>query len=106
MQKSLSASNDDCHGPGPRGNPRIAAINLLLVSRSTKWFQAVQHATEQMGGGDILSCDVRGALARWAGTAAHYSHLLVDRDDAEGLLDELADLAQEVAAPDTDMLVL
>jgi EAL domain-containing protein (putative c-di-GMP-specific phosphodiesterase class I) len=36
----------------------------------------------------------------------HYSHLLVYRNDAEGLLDELADLATEFAAPDTDLLVL
>jgi EAL domain-containing protein (putative c-di-GMP-specific phosphodiesterase class I) len=54
----------------------------------------------------VLTCDARGALARLAGTASHYTHLLVDRNDAEGLLDELADLTTEVAAPDTDMLVL
>ena len=54
----------------------------------------------------MLTCDARGALARLAGTASHYSHILVDRNDAEGLFDELADLATEVAAPDTDMLVL
>jgi len=81
-------------------------INLLLVSRSATWSRAVHCATEELGGGDVLTCDARGALARLAGTASHYSHLLVDRNDAEGLLDELADLATEVAAPDTDMLVL
>ena len=84
----------------------LPEINLLLVSRNPTWFRAVHCATRELGGGGVLTCDARGALARLAGTAAHYSHLLVDRDDAEGLLDELADLATEVAAPDTDMLVL
>jgi EAL domain-containing protein (putative c-di-GMP-specific phosphodiesterase class I) len=54
----------------------------------------------------VSACDARDALARLAGTTAHYSHLLVDQDDADGLLDELADIAIEVVSPDTDMLVL
>lgn len=81
-------------------------FNLLLVSRSSTWFQAVNGATQQLGGGDVVACCARDALARLAGTSSHYSHLLVDRNDAEGLLDELADLATEVASPDTDMIVL
>ncbi len=81
-------------------------INLLLVSRNAAWFRAVDGAARELGGGDVLTCDARGALARLAGTTSHYSHLLVDRNDAEGLFDELADLATEVAAPDTDVLVL
>jgi EAL domain-containing protein (putative c-di-GMP-specific phosphodiesterase class I) len=84
----------------------MSAINLLLVTRNPTWSRAVHSATRQLGGGGVLTCDARGALARLAGTAAHYSHLLVDRNDAEGLFDELADLANEVAAPDTDVLVL
>ena len=81
-------------------------INLLLVTRNPAWSRAVHSATRRLGGGGVLTCDARGALARLAGTAAHYSHLLVDRNDAEGLFDELADLANEVGAPDTDVLVL
>src|SRR5579859_3657268 len=112
MFKGLTVPNDHysatkgCYELRPSDSPTISAINLLLVSRSTKWFRAVRHATERLGGGDILTCDARDALARLAGTGEHYSHLLVDRDDAEGLLHELADLTKEVAAPDTDMLVL
>jgi EAL domain-containing protein (putative c-di-GMP-specific phosphodiesterase class I) len=41
-----------------------------------------------------------------AGAASRYSHLLIDRDDTDGPLDDLASLATEVAAPDIDMLVL
>jgi EAL domain-containing protein (putative c-di-GMP-specific phosphodiesterase class I) len=81
-------------------------MNLLLVSRSAAWCQAVHAASRKLGRGDVVACDARDALARLAGTSSHYSHLLVDRNDAEGLLDELADLATEVGAPDTNMFML
>lgn len=90
----------------PGRPPRNSDIKLLLVSRSAAWYAAVTGATRTLGCGDVAACDARDALARLAGTSTHYSHLLVDRDDADGLLDELADLATEVVAPDTDMLVL
>jgi EAL domain-containing protein (putative c-di-GMP-specific phosphodiesterase class I) len=106
MEKSLPASTDSRHGPEWSRDAGGSEINLLLVSRCPTWLQAVHCATRELGGGDISTCDARGALARLAGTTSHYSHLLVDRNDAEGLLDELADLATEVAAPVTDMLVL
>jgi EAL domain-containing protein (putative c-di-GMP-specific phosphodiesterase class I) len=86
--------------------PPNMAINLLLVSRSPSWAEAVHAAAVSLGGGDVATCDARGALVRLAGSASYYSHLLVDRDDAEGLLDELADLALEVPAPKTRLLVL
>lgn len=106
MDKSLLDLSGAHVASGRLPDSRLCAINLLLVSRSAKWCKAVRTATRQLGGGEVLTCDARGALARLAGTAAHYSHILVDGDDAEGLLNELADLATEVADPDTDMLVL
>jgi EAL domain-containing protein (putative c-di-GMP-specific phosphodiesterase class I) len=106
MDKSLPLESVVTPVTGRLGAARLSAVNLLLVSRSAIWFRAVRGATRALGGGDVLTCDARGALARLAGTGSHYSHLLVDRNDAEGLLSELADLATEVAAPDTDMLVL
>ena len=106
MEKSLLALSDVPPATGRLPSSRLCEINLLLVSRSPKWSKAVHGATRQLGGGEVLTCDARGALARLAGTASHFSHILVDRNDAEGLLNELADLATEVAAPDTDMLVL
>src|SRR3984957_5507378 len=106
MEKCLPAPFGAAHIPGRRGASRLPDFNLLLVSRSATWTRAVHGATRALGGGDVLTCDARDALARLAGTASHYTHLLVDRNDAEGLLDELADLTTEVAAPDTDMLVL
>jgi EAL domain-containing protein (putative c-di-GMP-specific phosphodiesterase class I) len=106
MEKSLPAPSDSARGPEWPRALGGSEINLLLVSRSPAWRRAVRRATVALGGGDVLTCDARGALARLAGTASHYSHLLVDRNDAEGLFDELADLATEVAAPDTGLLVL
>jgi EAL domain-containing protein (putative c-di-GMP-specific phosphodiesterase class I) len=106
MQKSVAAScpadgRPEHHNVGP-----TPPINLLLVSRSAAWFRAVKGATQSLGQGDVVACGARDAVARLAGTAAHYSHLLVDQKDADGLLDELANLAVERTAADTDMLVL
>ena len=84
----------------------IAAFNLLLVSRNADWFAAVTGAAQTLGHGDVSACDARDALARLAGTTAHYSHLLVDQNAADGLMEELADVSIEVISPDTDMLVL
>jgi EAL domain-containing protein (putative c-di-GMP-specific phosphodiesterase class I) len=105
MEKCLPASRRAASVMGPLHAPRLPEINLLLVSSSVTWSLAVHDATRELGG-DVLTCDARGALTRLAGTASHYTHLLVDWNDAEGLFDELADLTTEVAAPDTDMLVL
>ena len=82
---------------------RPSELRMLLVSRDAAWVRAVEGAAERLGGVDVLTCDAQGALARLAGTGSHYSHLLVDRNDAEGLLEELADLATEAAAPETDI---
>jgi EAL domain-containing protein (putative c-di-GMP-specific phosphodiesterase class I) len=106
MEKSVPALPRS--GPGPNHSDTVAMsdFNLLLVSRSPDWFAAVTGATEALGHVDVLTCGARNALARLAGTVSHYSHLLIDQNDADGPLDELADLATEVAASDMDMLVL
>jgi EAL domain-containing protein (putative c-di-GMP-specific phosphodiesterase class I) len=106
MEKNLPASSHRRHGPDLSDVTPAPDLNLLLVSRSPDWFAAVTSATESLGHVNVLTCGARDALARLAGTSSHYSHLLVDQNDADGLLDELADLAIEVAAPDMDMLVL
>jgi EAL domain-containing protein (putative c-di-GMP-specific phosphodiesterase class I) len=111
MEKSLSVSSRAVYGAAPpqsavHGPTVPADFNLLLVSRSPAWCKAVAEASESLGQVDVLRCGARDALARLAGTASHYSHLLIDRDDADGLLDELADLAMAIASPETDMLVL
>src|SRR6202451_1957125 len=92
-------------GP-PSAGAAHGRLNLLLVSRSANWARAVRSATAEIGGGGISTCGARDALTRLAGISPHYSHLLVDKKDADGLLKELADLANEIADPNTDMLVL
>ncbi|HEX2941872.1 MAG TPA: EAL domain-containing protein [Rhodopila sp.] len=57
-------------------------------------------------GCDFVAAGGRDALALLAQAAPQYSHLLVDSADAEGMFDELAELATEVKYPGTDMLVL
>jgi EAL domain-containing protein (putative c-di-GMP-specific phosphodiesterase class I) len=106
MEKNLPLTSRGRHGPEPSGVTQAPDFNLLLVSRSADWFAAVTSATESLGRVDVLTCGARDAVVRLAGTASHYSHLLIDENDADGLLDELANLATEVGAPDTDMLVL
>src|SRR3954447_16096678 len=98
MDRLLPASSHWLQGgPHPAGaDPGrmvAAGFNLLLVSRSPDWRKAVTDASEVLGHVNVLTCGARDALARLAGTASHYSHLLIDRDDADGLLNELADLA-------------
>lgn len=90
-------------GPSGQGTSRL---NLLLVSRSASWAKAVHRATAEIGGGGVSTCGARDALARLAGVSPHYSHLLVDEEDADGLLQELASLTNEIADPDTDILTL
>jgi EAL domain-containing protein (putative c-di-GMP-specific phosphodiesterase class I) len=86
----------------PSGRP---GRNLLLVSRSVEWAQAVQAAIAAPGDA-LLTCGADEALSRLAGVANHYTHLLVQDRDADGLTGALADLTTEIADPDTSMLML
>jgi EAL domain-containing protein (putative c-di-GMP-specific phosphodiesterase class I) len=110
MEKSLPASVRVRPRPGHRPDDLGAAtapdFNLLLVSRNPAWFAAVKDASEALGHVNVLTCGAGDALARLSGATPHYSHLLIDRNDADGLLDELAGFATDVVAPDTDMFVL
>lgn len=81
------------------------ACNLLLVSGSQRWTQAVREAVAEIGGG-VFRCDARDAVVRLAGTAAHYSHLLLHPDSADGLLNELVDLTAGDWDSSTELLLL
>ena len=106
MEKNLPVLSRGRRAPGRSDASSASDFSLLLVSRSPAWCAAVTSATESLGHVDVLTCGVRDALALMAGMASRYSHLLIDQNDADGLLDELADLATEMAAPDMDLLVL
>lgn len=106
MEKCLSALYAKPPVPGRSQISRQPGIKLLLVSRNMTWHRAVRGAARDLGGGDVHTCDARDALSRLAGAGSYYSHLLVDRNDTEGLLDELANLTTETSTPDTRMLLL
>jgi len=106
MEKNLPGPADTDHRRNHPDAARKQDFSLLLISRSCAWFAAVKGASEALGQVHVATCAARDALTRLAGTASRYSHLLVDRNDADGLLTELADLATQKAAPDTEVLLL
>jgi len=107
MMVEASDGRECCSsGPATCGGSPAPDFTLLLVTRNAIWSRAVRGAARALGAGGVAICDAHDAVKRLSGTNWHYSHLLVDRDGAEGLFDELADLATEVAAPDTDIIAL
>jgi EAL domain-containing protein (putative c-di-GMP-specific phosphodiesterase class I) len=92
-------------GPGATPLPGLAT-NVLLVSRSPDWTRAVSQAVATIGGLAVRPCAARDALTRLAGVNEHVSHLLVDEDSAEGLLDALIDLTVEATGLDSAALML
>jgi EAL domain-containing protein (putative c-di-GMP-specific phosphodiesterase class I) len=82
------------------------ALNLLLVSSDRQWSAAVTGAAADLGLGGISSCDARGALARLSDTRNRYSHLLVQPESADGLIETFADMTSSPAGSDTSMLIL
>lgn len=93
-----------CAEPGKSTVP-APPCNLLLVSASKSWTQAVQDAAAELGGG-VSSCDAKGAVIRLACMAPHYSHLLLHPDSADGLLNELVNLTAGDRDSSTEMLLL
>lgn len=90
----------------PAGTVGNRDLSVLLVTRSPDWLDAVEGATRQMGHGHVATCGARDAISRLARIAPHYSHVLVNEADADGLFAALADLTVEIARPNTDMLAL
>ena len=106
MNESLPASARIGFMNGESNGSWAREVNLLLVSRSPSWFEAVAGATRTLGHSGLHACDAQDALARLAGMGSRYSHLLVDANDADGLFNELADITTETRAPDTNLLLL
>jgi EAL domain-containing protein (putative c-di-GMP-specific phosphodiesterase class I) len=79
--------------------------NLLLVSSSDHWAQAVQEAVAEIGGG-MSHCDARNAVVRLAGVTAQYSHLLLQPDSADGLLQALLNMTVGAREAGTQILLL
>lgn len=82
------------------------ALNLLLVARDRDWSAAVSDAVSDIGPAGVSSCDARGALLRLSATRKRYSHLLVQPESADGLIEMLADVTSKPAGSQTSMLIL
>jgi EAL domain-containing protein (putative c-di-GMP-specific phosphodiesterase class I) len=81
-------------------------LNLLLVARDQLWSAAVAGAASDLGIDGVSACDARAALVRLSGTRTHYSHLLIQPESADGLIEALADVTSGPAGSDTSMLIL
>jgi EAL domain-containing protein (putative c-di-GMP-specific phosphodiesterase class I) len=91
----------------PAANPAPpSALNLVLVTSDRRWAAAVAGAASDLGIDGPSSCDARSALARLSGSRDRYSHLLVQPDSADGLMEALADVTSGPAGSETTMLIL
>jgi EAL domain-containing protein (putative c-di-GMP-specific phosphodiesterase class I) len=81
------------------------ALDVLLVSDDPRWTAPVREAVAATGG-IVQTVSARAAVARLASAGTRLSHILVDRNGAEGLLETLAELASDIASADVTLLVL
>ncbi|MGA3005270.1 MAG: EAL domain-containing protein [Acetobacteraceae bacterium] len=80
-------------------------LDVLLVSHDPRWTASVREAVAAEGG-VVETVTARAAVARLASAGPHLSHVLVDQNDADGLLETLAELTSDTASPEVTLLVL
>ena len=80
-------------------------LDVLLVSDDPRWTSSVREAVAAEGG-VVETVSARAAVARLASAGTHLSHILVDQNGAEGLLDTLTDLTSDTASAEVTLLVL
>ncbi len=81
--------------------------NILLVCRDPSWDRAVRDATTGIGRcGSVSSVRADVALRHLAALPDYYSHLLVENNSDETLLDTLIQLTSNAAGSETEMLML
>src|SRR5580658_4023831 len=101
MQRPISDSRAVA---SDRSEP-VRPLDVLLVSDDPRWTASVREAVAAEGG-VVETVSARAAVARLASTGPHLSHVLVDRNDADGLLETLAELTSDTASPEVTLLVL
>jgi hypothetical protein len=89
----------------PDSRSAARPLDVLLVSDDPRWTTSVREAVAAEGG-VVETVSARAAVARLASAGTHLSHILVDRNGAEGLLDTLADLTSDTASAEVTLLVL
>lgn len=80
-------------------------LDVLLVSDDPRWTASVREAVAAEGG-IVETVSARAAVARLASTGPHLSHVLVDENDAEGLLATLTELTSDSASEAVMLVVL
>src|ERR1700733_8595451 len=80
-------------------------LDVLLVSDDPRWTASVREAVAAEGG-VVETVSARTAVGRLASTRPHLSHVLVDRNDADGLLDTLTELTSDTASAEVTLVVL
>lgn len=83
----------------------VRDLHLLLVSNDPRWTTPVREAVAAEGG-RVETVTAQVAVARLAGMGPRYSHVLVDRETAGGLLEILIDLTSGTAHAETTLLLL
>jgi EAL domain-containing protein (putative c-di-GMP-specific phosphodiesterase class I) len=81
------------------------ALQLLLVSSTPRWTAAVHAVAAELRGTQVTTCAAKDALMEVA-SGERFSHLLVEDQCSDGLLDALADLTSAHALNRTSMLLL
>lgn len=89
--------------PGRAEIPR--PLDVLLVSNDPRWTAPVREAVAAEGG-VVETVSARAAVARLANAGARLSHVLVDRDGADGLLDTMREMTSDTASADVTLFVL
>jgi EAL domain-containing protein (putative c-di-GMP-specific phosphodiesterase class I) len=83
----------------------LRPLDVLLVSDDPRWTAPVREAVAAEGG-VVETVTARAAVARLASAGPHLSHVLVDQNDADGLLETLTELTSDTASPEVTLLVL
>jgi EAL domain-containing protein (putative c-di-GMP-specific phosphodiesterase class I) len=95
----------DSHALASDRSETTRPLDVLLVSDDPRWTAPVREAVAAEGG-VVETISARAAVARLASTGPHLSHVLVDQNDADGLLGTLAELTSDTASPEVTLLVL
>src|SRR4051794_15342059 len=104
----MQLSNPDSHRPPMIGSARsntARPLDVLLVSEDPRWTASVREAVAAEGG-IVETVTARAAIARLASAGKHLSHVLVDQNGADGLLDTLTELTSDTASAEVTLLLL
>ena len=102
----MSLTNPDSPQAVPAARADLARpLDVLLVSDDPRWTASVREAVAAEGG-IVETVSARAAVARLASVSGQLSHILVDQNGADGLLDTLTELTSDTASAEVTLLVL